>query len=288
VSISSATEVRRVASLNDAVAQLRTLGTHGAPLAGGTWIMRSWMRREAHKAVYVALDGITELHGHSTGGGFVELGALVTHAQLARLAGVPATQGLRRAAALSAFPAVRNVATLGGNVAARGFAEADLIPPLLASEAELELAGPDGLRFVPVESYVHNPAAYPPGEVIVRVRVPTPARRRSAFARLTVRGGGEYALASVAVCADLDADGVVTRSGVAIGSVEERPRLCPAAAAELEGRPLGRDATEAAGVVLAQECDPRDGLDAPAWYRREILPALLRRTVEDLTTGMSE
>src|SRR5918912_8892 len=96
--------------------------------------------------------------------------------------------------------AVRNVATLGGNLAAP-FPEADLVPPLLSGQAVVEVALPDGPQIVDVEAWLRGPRR--PEALITAVRMPLAARRRAAFERLTVRGGAEYAIASVAVSADL-------------------------------------------------------------------------------------
>jgi aerobic carbon-monoxide dehydrogenase medium subunit len=230
-------EVVRVDSVEDAQALL----AEGAePLAGGTWVMRSGLRGEPMARRYVALAGIEALRQVTRTNGTLTIGALVTHAELAEL---DAPQALVEAAAASAFPSVRNVATLGGNLCATGFAEADLVPALLALGATVRVDE----RSVPIEDFT-------PGGLVTAVEVPV--GRVSAFERLTVRGAGEYAVASVAVSAE---EGMRDLR-IAIGSVEERPRLC--------GEPL--------------TCVGRDGSDAPGWYREAVLPALLERAVARL------
>ncbi|MDX6684014.1 MAG: aerobic carbon-monoxide dehydrogenase medium subunit [Baekduia sp.] len=274
-------EVLRPTSAADAAQQLRDLGADGALLAGGTWIMRGPARRNALAPIYLALDGIDELGGIDAGDETVSVGAMVTHRELGAFAGAPALQGLVEAAARSAFPAVRSVATVAGNIAAQGFAEADLVPALLAADARVELVSPAGATSEGLEEYLRTRGDRPAGELIARVTVPAPVGRRSGFERLTIRGGGEYAVASVAVSLTLEA-GVVTDARVAVGSVEPVARLCPAAAAALVGGPLDAAAAERAGREAAEECTGRDGLDAPGWYRLTVLPALLRGAVAGL------
>jgi carbon-monoxide dehydrogenase medium subunit len=275
-------DVLAVTSVDEAVQQLASLGDDGAPLAGGTWIMRAPLRDERLLGCYVALDRLDELRQVDFGAETVQLGAQLTHAQLARLMDVPALAGLATAAARSAFPAIRNVATLGGNIRALGFAEADLVPAALAAEASVTLRTPEGEAALDLESYLRERHARPPGELLLRVTVPTPPGRRAAYERLTVRGGAEYSVASVAVGVDV-ADGVVTSARVALGSVEPEPRLCRAAAEALVGGRLTADSAEAAGRAAAAECTGRDGLDAPGWYREAVLPALLRRAVTQIS-----
>ncbi len=278
--VKTAPRVRRVDSIEEAVSALAELGADGAPLAGGTWVMRAGHRREALRAEYVALDGIPQLSELGPRNGDVRVGANVTHAQLTGVgADLPAFTVVRQAALRSAFPAVRSVATVGGNLAAVGFAEADLVPALLAAEAIAEVAGPDGIADVTIPDLLAGRATAPAGQLIVAVRVPAPAGRRSAFERLTVRGGGEYAVASVAVSVDLDADRRITAARVALGAVEEVARLSEPAAAALVGRTLDHAVGRAAGEAAAADCTPRDDLAAPGWYRKAVLPGLVARAV---------
>jgi aerobic carbon-monoxide dehydrogenase medium subunit len=275
--------VTRPQSLAEAIDLLDDFGPEGAPLAGGTWIMRDWQRGEQRKPHYVVLAGLDELRALEQGD-TVSVGALVTHEELARRLTAPAIAALREAARTSAFPAVRSVATIAGNIAAEPFPEADLVPALLACDAEIELAGPGGPSRDSLASLLGRRPRLEPGVLVRRVLIPAPAHRHSAYRRLTVRAGGEYPVASVAVSVDLDASGAVADARVALGSVEEQPRLSRAAAAALTGAPLDGARGQQAGEAAAEECEPRKALDAPGWYRRAVLPTLVREAVERLAT----
>jgi len=279
--------VRPVTTLTEAVAALADLGDEGAALAGGTWVMRT-AQRDGQQGPsgstpdmrrYVALKRIPELSGYVVTDEKINVGALLTHAELAGIDGGPAYGCIRDAARKSAFPQVRNVATIGGNIAATGFAESDLIPALLAAQARVELADPSGTATVPLEEYLPERARHPYGELITRIHVPAPGGRSSAFERLTVRAAGEYPIVNVAVSVDL-AGGVVTSARIAVGSVEPVARLCPDAAAQLVGHRAGdAAAATAAGEAAVGELNARESLDSPGWYRLAVLPSLLRRAV---------
>ncbi|WP_166351298.1 FAD binding domain-containing protein [Phytoactinopolyspora limicola] len=273
-------DVRSPGSIDDAVRQLTDLGADAMPLAGGTWIMRAGLRGETPRRCYVSLDRIAELRRYSVGD-VVELGAQLTHRDLTSITTGPAATALRQAAALSAFPQVRNVATLAGNIAATGFAAADLVPALLAGQAEVELAGPEGPHRTTLASYLTSRDQRPSGELITAVRLPAPPGRFSAFERLTVRVGGEYAVANVAVSVDVDAGGSVHDARIAVGAVEPVATLGPARA--LIGHPVGDDdAAQAAGEAVAAGLTPREDPDAPGWYRVAVVPTLVRRAVAQL------
>jgi aerobic carbon-monoxide dehydrogenase medium subunit len=273
VTMTGLPQLQVASTVEDALTRLQAAGPGTQFVAGGTWVLRSAHRGEELAPQYVSLSRVPELVGIAVQDDRVSIGALTTHAQLAASAHL--TGALAQAAAASGFPGVRSVATLGGNLAARGFSEADLVPALLALEARLELATSTGRHEVAVAEYL----AERPTDLIVRVLVPRRARQVSAYRRLTVRGGGEYAVASVAVSAVLDDAGRVEDARVALGAVESVARVSPVAADALIGRPIERTTGREAGEKLALDCRPRDGDDAPGWYRRSVLPALAERVV---------
>jgi carbon-monoxide dehydrogenase medium subunit len=274
------TSVHEPESIEEAVGLLASLGGDAAPLAGGTWVMRAPLRDEALRPQYVSLRRIAELRAVERANGDVRVGAGATHADIAGADGAHRALGaLAEAARRSAFPAVRNVATLGGNLASP-FPEADLVPPLLAGEAALDVAHPGGTQAVDVATWLEAPRRA--DALIVAARVPAPPGRRSWFERLTVRAGAEYSVASAAVSVDVDADGRAVAARVAVGAVQQAATRVPAAEAVLTGARLERATGEEAGRAAGEALEGRDGLDAPGWYRLAVLPALIGRAVARL------
>jgi aerobic carbon-monoxide dehydrogenase medium subunit len=238
--------------------------------------MRTGLRREPFKRTYVALRNVSELRTLERGDPTV-LGALLTHAELGELEGAAGTLGaLSEAARRSAIPTVRSVATLGGNLCARGFPEAELATALLALDAEVEVVSSAGTQRLPVSEFTASRDSRPVGELLVRVLVPAPTGRRSWFERLTVLGANEYPV--VAVAAAMGPAG----ARVAVCGAEALPRRSPAAESVLDGDPAdGENAGRAAAREFGQRDDPR----APGWYRRAVLPALVRKAVERCRTS---
>ena len=270
----------RPSSLEEAIGELERLGEDGAPLAGCTWVMRAPSRGERLKRVYVSLRDLDALLGVAVGESTV-IGARVTHAELGRLAGDGPLGSLREAAQRSANRAVRNVATVGGNLCSAPFPASDLVPALLASEATVQIEGSSGTTSVDLADFLESRGARPAPELVTAIRVPCPPGRRSWYERLTVRGSSEYPIAGVAVSVDLD-DGAVTAARVAVGAVEHVARRVPEAESVLTGRPLHPAAGEEAGRAAAALMSGRDAVDAPGWYRLAVLPALARRAVASL------
>lgn len=268
-------------TLAEAVGELAALGGDGAALAGGTWVMRAHQRGESFAATYVSLLEIAELADVAVGEQS-SLGALLTHDDLAALDEDAGPLGaVVQAARTSAFPAVRAVATLGGNLCATGFREAELSAALLALDAKVEVVSPSGTEVLPLDAYLDTR----PEGVLARAHVPCPAGRRSAYRRLTVLRGSEYPVCGVAVSFTLAGD-VIREARVAAAAVDTRPRVLASAAEALEGvDPTDEAAVLAAGRAGTTELPEYDGLDAPGWYRLAVLPALLRDAVRAATGG---
>jgi carbon-monoxide dehydrogenase medium subunit len=192
------------------------------------------------------------------------MGAGATHARIAAaLAGEPRLRGLHDAAARSANPAVRCHATVGGALATAAFPASDLVPALLALDATVGVASAAGTVDVALEEYLATRGT--PGTLVTGVTAAVP--RRSAHARLTLRAAGDYPVA-IASVAEGD-DGL----RVAIGSVEAVPR---------RWRTVETGDPVAAAREHAGELTPRDGVEAPGWYRAQVLPTLLARALEEL------
>jgi carbon-monoxide dehydrogenase medium subunit len=100
--------------------------------------------------------------------GALTLGAMVTHARIAmepRLRG--ALTVVREAAAATAHPAVRNMGTIGGTLCHADPA-ADHPAAVVAADAEIEIAGPHGLRVISAEEFFvdYLSTALEAGEVV--------------------------------------------------------------------------------------------------------------------------
>jgi aerobic carbon-monoxide dehydrogenase medium subunit len=269
-------------TLDDAVAALAERGRDGAPLAGATWIMRASLREERHDLSYVAISKIASLRELSVGEREVSIGACVTHAEIAReLTSVPDCRALALAAGNAANPAIRQVATIGGNLCAANFAAADLVPALLCLETEIELHGLGGAEQIPLSRFLEIRTSLAPGRLVRRVIVRrTP--RRSVHVRLPLRKAGDYPVAIFSLAVTFDAAGVVTSASAAVGSVEAAARRWHELEAELIGHPLDPAHAAEKAEHHCATLRARDGVEAPGWYRLKVLPNLVRKAANTM------
>lgn len=269
-------------SLPAALDALDEGGSEAAPFAGGTWIMRAPIRHELFKSRYVAIGKIPELHAIKVEADVVEVGAAVTHAALAAaLAEFSEFDVLTAAAGRSANPAIRTMATIGGNLATTTFAAADCVPALLCLDAKVEIASRGGRERIDLENFLTMRSTLAPGWLVHRIIVPRRGRR-TVHARLPLRQAGDYPTAIVSLAVSLDDTGRVQTARVAVGSVEPVVRRWERLAETLVGHPLNAAKAAEAAAGLADEFTGRDSADVPAWYRVRVLPGLVRRAVAAL------
>ncbi|UPK37736.1 FAD binding domain-containing protein [Bradyrhizobium sp. 186] len=269
-------------SLTAALDALDEGGSAAAPFAGGTWIMRAPIRHEPLKSRYVAIGRIPELRAIKIDAEMVEIGAAVTHVALAAaLAELSEFDVLTAAASRSANPAIRTMATIGGNLATTAFAAADCVPALLCLDAEVEIASRGGRERISLEQFLTMRSTLAPGWLVQRIIVPRRGRK-TVHARLPLRRAGDYPTAIVSLAVSVDDLGHVRTASVAVGSVEPVSRRWERLEAALVGHPLNAAKAAEAAAELVDEFTGRDSADVPAWYRVRVLPGLVRRAVAAL------
>ncbi len=170
--------------------------------------------------------------------------------------------------------ALRHRATLGGNLG-RASPASDLVPMLLALDAEVELVGPSGERTVPVDRFVEasRKTALRPSELIRAVRIPE--ARPSAYLWQRVRPFHDISHMAVAVAFSPAG----ARWRVAVAGFPPRPILVPAAEAALgPAHPSDPDLERAAESIVREAPIVADRR-ASEEYRRRLVRPLLTRAV---------
>jgi carbon-monoxide dehydrogenase medium subunit len=246
-------------------------------LAGGQSLIATLNMRLSAPKLLIDINGLDELRRIAVVGDWLEIGALVRHAEAERSPDV-ARHAPLVALALPhiAHPAIRNRGTIGGSIAYADPA-AELPACLLALGGELVVAGKAGRRTVKADDFFKGlfETALAPGDVLTTIRFPVArADSRYAFAELA-RRHGDYALVGLAAAARRD--GTALRDArlafFGVGATAIRARTAEAAIA------LGTDPVAA----LARDLDPEGDVQASAAARKHLAGVLLRRVMAQLT-----
>ena len=239
-------------------------------LAGGQTLVSVMKARAAAPDVLVDLNGLEELKGIELGrDGGLELGAMTTYSELIASAEARARPILGEVCAQIADPQVRNRGTLGGNVCAND--PTNHLPPLMvALEATMTIAGPDGERTVTAEDFFLGVylTAVGPGEVLTRITIPP--GRRDGFASVTIGRDGTC-LVSAAVSLEGGAR-------VALGCIDAVPHRARGVEAKLDGD-TSSEAARAAVAGLGATLDPPADVHAPASYRQRVAEVVAARAI---------
>ena len=180
---------------------------------------------------------------------------------------------------------IRNTATIGGNLGT-GSPIGDCPPPLLALDANVVLAGPEGEREVELASFFtgYRTSVRRADELIRAVRIPLPLPRLTAFHKIAKRRFDDISSVAVGIAIDLDEAGqVIERARIGVGGVAATPIRAYAAEAALTGREWSLATITAAAEVLAAEGTPLDDHRASARYRIAMLRSSLLKLYAEST-----
>lgn len=231
--------------------------------------MVSLRRLEAtHSEVSVDADG------HLAIGGFATLSSL-EHSPLVQQGWPVLTRTFKTLSNIR----VRNVATLGGNLA-HGDPHMDMPPVLSALNASVVLTGPTGERIVKVEDLYtgYYETVVRRDELITRIVVPPQARQHAAYMKVTTRAAHDWPALGVAVVLDMAGESIRDASLI-VGAATDRPTRLTDAEALLRGQSLTDDLLRAAGDSAARQLDIVGDAHGSAAYKKQLLRVYLGRAV---------
>ena len=251
------------------------------PIAGGTNLIVDMRAKRERPDRVVALGKVGELRGMEFGDERISIGGGTTVTELLRSPEMAeAAPSLVESSRLFAGLMVRNTATVAGNIAC-GSPAADLVPPLLALDADVTLASVAGIRTLPLDEYFlgYRRDVRRPEELITRVSWPrSPQPFVNTFYKLARRKGDAITVTGVALTLAA-AGGVCTKARIALGAVAPVVFRARAAESVLEGRAPTPALLDEAARAAAASCSPIDDVRASAEYRLHTVEALTRRLV---------
>jgi carbon-monoxide dehydrogenase medium subunit len=280
-------ELAEPGTLEEALQLLDPNDASVRPLGGGTALMLMMKAGVFAPSRLVSLRKITALKRIAVGadGGLV-IGALtplsdVEHsAEVAKRAGV-IVRTMRRLSNVR----VRNVATIGGNLA-HGDPHMDLPPVLMALGAGIVVVGRGGERVLEVENLFvgYYETALAPGELITELRIPAQGKRRAAYLKVTTGAADDWPALGVAV--SLEADGKAVRAvRVVVSAATEKAIRLKGAEQVLCGATIDDAVLARAGDAAADEAETVADVRGSAAYKRELLRVYVRRAVRQALDG---
>jgi 4-hydroxybenzoyl-CoA reductase subunit beta len=323
------------ATLDEALA-VRAAHPGSKPVGGGTDLVVNIRRGIEAPNVLIDMNRVRELHAIKADEKSVEIGASVRLSELAEHpAIVKHYPVLAQAAAHIAGPTQRNMGTVGGNLCldtrcifynqsewwrsandhclkttgtvchvapkSRGVCFAtysgDLAPALLTLGANVDIAGPQGRRTIPLEKLYIGFArqdlavtetqgdgkyflSLRPGEIVTTVRAQNTPNLRSAYDKIRIRRSIEYPVAGVAVALK-KVGGKLADLRIAFTGTNPRPVLL-AGTAELCGGGIEARVIKGLDALVRDQIMPMKTTFTPGHYRRRVAGVLARRLLTRL------
>jgi CO/xanthine dehydrogenase FAD-binding subunit len=255
------------------------------PIAGGTDVMVEINLDRHRPEAIIDLTRVRELTEWGMVGNSLRVGAGVTYARIIEELG-DRLPGLAMAARTVGSPQIRNRGTVGGNLGTASPA-GDAHPPLLASNALVELASTSGTRRVAAREFFTGPKrSVKRDDELVAAFVIETSDGGQQFAKVGTRNAMVIAVCSFAVSIDPRR----RRVGTGIGSAGPTPLSAHEAETFIEGvfdensmwdqrGPLEPSALSRFGELVASAARPIDDIRGTAGYRRHALSVLARRTL---------
>jgi carbon-monoxide dehydrogenase medium subunit len=282
-------ELIQPGTIDEAVDALNRAGDGASVVAGGTALVPMIRLGLVRPDPVITLHRVSGLADIGTEQGALDLGAMVTLADLERAAVVRGGWPLlARVVARVATPAIRSSATLGGNLA---YAEAasDVAPALLCLEASVETTGPAGTRLLPLAGFFTGfyQTALEPGTILTGVRVPAvPDGAVGGYVKFCPRSAEDKPLIGVAALIERDRNSGRCRDArIALAGAAPTVISAGRAGGVLRGDWLSDGAIQAAADAAAVEADPLSDLMGTAQYRREMVRVWTRRLLTALRDG---
>ena len=268
----------RPRSLDDAITLLSELGEGAKPLAGGQSLIPILKMRMDEPSDLVDITRLPELSSIKNENGIISIGALCTHAQIAKSDVATLVPILKDCAGGIADPQVRSLGTIGGSVSVAD-PSSDWPALLYVMAAEIVCQGPDGTRVVSIRDFIVDSYTTSLGdaELVTEVRFPAPPANSAGAYIGFKKAAPAYPAASVAMQLTLDENGHCEEISIALGSAGPIPVTSTEAESILRGNKLTNDLLQQAAELIVAASNPPSDARGSTEFKRDILKSLFMK-----------
>jgi len=274
-------EYLRPGTIKEAVALLQQHGDAAKILSGGQSLIPMMKLRIARPEYVIDINRIPGLEYIKEDGGYLAIGGLTREADL-ESSDLIRTKFpiIHDTAGFIADPQVRNMATVGGNLA-HGDPANDHPATMLALGAQIVATGPAGTRTIGIDDFFVSlfTTALKGDEILTEIRIPMPGPHSGGAYFKLERKVGDFATVGVAAQVTLDSGGLCQKAGVGLTNVGGTPIRARKAEDYLKGKKLDDSTIKQAGQLAADESEPSSDLRGPSDYKKAMVMELTRRAL---------
>lgn len=274
-------EYHRPASLADAIGLKTGFGDEGLFLAGGHSLTPMMKLRLAQPEHLIDLQAIDELKQIGMDTGTITIGSMTTQSELIESPLLAEHCPIIRETALQiADPQIRNLGTLGGNLA-NGDPGNDMPALMQALDASITLSGQSGSRDVAARDFYQGifTTAREENEILSAVKIPVPDAGHGYAYVKQKRKIGDYATAAAAVLLSID-NGRCTAASLALTNLGDTPLYAADASQALLGSGVDQSAIDSAVNAATAIVNPASDGRGPAEFRTHVAGVMVRRAIQ--------
>jgi aerobic carbon-monoxide dehydrogenase medium subunit len=274
-------EYCRPETVSEAIALLHEHGDGAKILSGGQSLIPMMKIRLARPEYIIDINRLTDLQYVKEEGGFLKIGGLTREADLEASSLIRSKYPIiLDTAVVIADPQVRNMATVGGNLA-HGDPANDHPATMLALGAEIIATGASGERSISVNDFFLSifTTALQHGEILTEIRIPIPPSGSGGAYFKLERKVGDFATVGVAAQVTLDSGGVCQRAAIGLTNVGATPIKATRAEGSLVGKTMNEQQIRQAAQLASEEAQPSSDLRGPAEYKVSMVRELTKRAL---------
>ena len=272
--------------MDEAIKLLDELGEDAKILAGGHSLIPMMKLRLAEPTNLIDINGLSDLNYIKEENGYLCIGAMTREAALETSDLVAEKYPiLKDTSEVIADPLVRNMATVGGNIA-HGDPANDHPATMVALGAEVVINGPGGIlggreRTIAIDDFFKGPlmTALEQNEILTELRIPVNGGKSGAAYKKLERKVGDYAIAGAAAALQFDGDNC-SSAGIALTNVGPTPIRATEAQNALIGTSVSSDDIDKAAELAAAASQPVGDHRGSEEYKRAVVKVLTARAVQ--------
>ena len=274
------------ATLDEAIKLLGELGEDAKILAGGHSLIPMMKLRLAEPTNLIDINGLSDLNYIKEENGYLCIGAMTREATLETSDLVAEKYPiLKDTSEVIADPLVRNMATVGGNIA-HGDPANDHPATMVALGAEVVINGPGGIlggreRTIAIDDFFKGPlmTALEQNEILTEIRIPVNGGKSGAAYKKLERKVGDYAIAGAAAALQFDGDNC-SSAGIALTNVGPTPIRATEAQNALVGTSVSNGDIDKAAELASAAAQPVGDHRGSEEYKRAVVKVLTARAVQ--------
>ena len=275
--------------IEEALETLFHYGKEIRVIAGGTDLLIQYYDRLYEVGSWLDLKNIKELKEIRINKNQIEIGAMVTHAQLEKSEDIKEYFPiLSQAATDIGSPQIRNRGTIGGNIVNASPA-GDLLAPLMAYKAKFKLLCGKDETLVPAEKFFLGPkkTILRPEQLLVQIILPLPKKKTyGCWIKIGKRKALIIATITLALVVEIAEDNKTVKDVRAcLGSVAPTPIEIKEIRKKMVGKNFNQLDFAELGQIVEDKISPIDDIRGTREYRKDVAKNIMIKALEEISSA---